>query len=132
MTRGLRIVAFCLFTISVGLCHAADAQAQAFPDKPIRFIVANSPAVGPDIVARLMGPAMSKYLGQSIVVENRPGAGTVLGYEYVAKQVPPDGYTLALVQVPDLQTLPLLTKNLPFDPLKDLPPIAGIAEVRLV
>lgn len=75
---------------------------------------------------------MSKTLGQPIVVENKPGATTIIGYEYVAKQVPADGYTIAAVLVTDLATLPVTVKDLRFDPLKDLPPVIGLAEGRFV
>jgi tripartite-type tricarboxylate transporter receptor subunit TctC len=111
---------------------ALSALAQDFPSKPIRMIVAQPPGLVPDLVARVMVPEMSKLLGQPIVVENRPGAGGITGYEYVAKQAPADGYSIAVVTVSALAGMPVLTKDLRFDPVKDLPPFSGLIQSRLV
>lgn len=116
----------CLFAIAAGA-----ASAQDFPARPIRIIVANNPGTTADLVPRVVAPEMSKVLGQPVVVENRPGADSLIGYEYVAKQ-PADGYTMASVLVPGLVTLPLTMKDLRFDPLKDLYPVADIIELKLV
>jgi tripartite-type tricarboxylate transporter receptor subunit TctC len=75
---------------------------------------------------------MPKTLGQPVVVENKPGAAEVVGYEFVAKQVPADGYTIALGTVSSLALMPVIMKELRFDPLKDLPPIIGLTEGRLI
>jgi len=111
--------------------RAADANAGDFPVKPIRLVVAQSAGVTPDVVARILAQEMSKVLGQPVVVENKPGAGGIVGYEYVAK-APADGYTLALVTVSALAGLPATTKDLRFDPVKELPPFIGLIEGRLV
>lgn len=111
---------------------SAPAGAQDFPNKPLRIIVAESPGTTTDIVARVMAPEMSRLLGQPIVIEQKLGAGSLIGLEYVAKQVPADGYTSVSVSVTSLATLPLTVKDLRFDPLKDLPPYIGLAEGRLV
>jgi len=80
--------------IAVALaCAAPAALAQAFPAKPIRLIVGFTPSGGVDINARLLGPKITEYLGQQVIIENRPGAGTNIANEYVAKSAP-DGYTL--------------------------------------
>src|SRR5258708_27309188 len=84
------------------------AGAEDFPTRPIRLIVGASPGVGTDIPARLLAREMSKILGQPIVVENKPGAAHLIAYEYVAKQVPADGYTIAFVDIPSLVLLPLM------------------------
>ncbi len=77
------------------MCAAPAALAQAYPAKPIRLIVGFTPGGGVDINARLLGPKITEYLGQQVIVENRPGAGTNIANEYVAKS-PPDGYTLLI------------------------------------
>ncbi len=124
--RVLRIA--CLCSLLLG---AAGAGAQDFPTKPIRIIVPTTPGGLGDTVPRILAPAMGKFLGQAIVIENKPGANQMIGYEYVARQVPGDGYTLVAVTVPNLVTLPATIKDLRFDPLKDLQPVIGIAEARL-
>ena len=75
-----------------------------------------------------MAPGMARILEQTIVVENKPGAEQVLAYEYVAKQAPADGYTIATVQTTSLAVLPVVEKSLRFDPLKDLPPFINVVE----
>lgn len=92
--------------------------AQNYPDKPIRLIVGYTPGGGNDIAARLIAPKLSEALGQTVVVENRPGAGTNIAQELVAKSAP-DGYTL-LLGSPALAINRSLYKKLPFDALRDL------------
>src|SRR5690606_30540647 len=77
----------------VALASSTLVAAQDYPNRPIRIVVPNTPGSGPDIVARMVGTEMSKLLGQSVIVENRPGAAQIIGYEYGAK-APADGYTL--------------------------------------
>lgn len=116
----------------LALAASAAVQAQEYPSKPVRIIVAGSPGTAPDIVARVIGQEMPKSLGQSVVIENKPGAAEVVGYEFVAKQVPADGYTIALGTVSSLALMPVVVKELRFDPLKDLPPIIGLTEGRII
>jgi tripartite-type tricarboxylate transporter receptor subunit TctC len=92
--------------------------AQNYPDKPIRLIVGYTPGGGNDIAARLIAPKLSEALGQPVIVENRPGAGTNIAQELVAKSAP-DGYTL-LLGSPALAINRSLYKKLPFDALRDL------------
>src|SRR5262249_27563192 len=99
---------------------------------PIHFIVAQSPGTVPDSVARIMGTAMQRPIGQPLVVENKPGASYAIGLEYVARQSAPDGYTIALSDIPGIAILPLTTKDLHFDPQKDLQSIITLAEGRIV
>lgn len=120
---------------SIVLCAAAFTQsaiAQDYPNKPIRFVVTYAPGVVTDIVARIVAPEMSKILGQPIIVENKPGADTVIGFEHVARQSPADGYSVVVSIIPGLASLHLMGKPLNFDPLKDLPPIIDLTDSRLV
>lgn len=114
----------------IGMCDESSVFAQNYPNKIIRIIVPNTPGSTQDILPRIMTAEMSSALGQTIIVENKPGADSRIGYEYVAKEVPADGYTIASVNVTGLASLPFTTKDLRFDPLKDLPPIVGLAESR--
>ncbi|MSP98210.1 MAG: tripartite tricarboxylate transporter substrate binding protein, partial [Betaproteobacteria bacterium] len=108
------------------------AQAQDYPFKPIRLIVADSPGASWDIVARLVAPDMFRFIGQPIVVENRPGGSYTIGLGYVANQAPPDGYTIAIAAIPGLAILPLTMKDLRFEPLKDLQSVITLVEGRIV
>jgi len=97
------------------------AIGQNFPSKPIRIIVPFTPGGGNDVYARAVGAKLSERLGQPVVVENKPGAGGNVGAELVAKS-PPDGHTLLLAQN-GLTMVPHLTRNMPFDVMKDLVPV---------
>ncbi len=114
------------------LLGGSRSYAQDFPTKPIRFIVPSTPGSSVDIVGRVMAPEMAKILGQAIVVENRPGGANLIGFEYVATQVPKDGYILAVASTNSLALLPLTVREIRFDPLKDLPPFIGVGESRLL
>ena len=113
----------------IGLTPAA---AQNFPSRPLRIIVPSTPGTSSDVVARVMAVPMSKILGQPIVVENKAGAEMTTAFEFVAKQQPADGYTLATASSTNLAMLSLNAKELRFDPLKDLPPLIGVVETYLV
>lgn len=120
---------------AVGLAFAlagAGVGAQDFPVKPIRMIVTLSPGGTTDTVARVLAEQMGKILGQPVVVDNRPGANSTIGYGFVAKQAAPDGYTIALTVMQELAYLPLIVKELRFDPRKDLPPFIGVVEGRIL
>jgi tripartite-type tricarboxylate transporter receptor subunit TctC len=103
------------------------ARAQAYPSRPVRWIVGFAPAGGNDIVARLMGQWLSERLGQSFVIENRPGAGTNIATEVVVN-APPDGYTLLLAGIPNALNASLFGK-LNFNFIRDIAPVAGIMRV---
>jgi len=109
----------------MSLVAANPAFAQSYPTRPIRFIVPFTAGTGPDILARILGEAMAKKLGQPIVVENKPGASGNIGTDLVAKAAP-DGYTI-LVTVTTFSMAPALYKPLPFDPLNDFAPIGEVA-----
>lgn len=99
--------------------------AQNYPEKPIRIIVGYTPGGGNDIAARLIAPKLSEALGQPVIVDNRPGAGTNVGQEYVAKSAP-DGYVLMLGS-PAVTINPSLYKNLSFNALRDLTGVSMFA-----
>ena len=98
-------------------------QAQSYPTKPIRLIVPYPPGGGTDFFARTIAAKLSDNLGQQVVVENRPGAATIIGAEAVAKSAP-DGYTILLGDTATFAVNPTLYKKLPYDPLKSFEPIS--------
>ena len=114
MTRQ-RTLATCM--LAAGLALSAAAPAQTYPNRPVRFIVPFAPGGGTDFMARLVAQKLGERLGQQIIVDNRAGAGGVLGSNLVAKS-PPDGYTLLLGQVSPLAISPHLEK-VPYDPVRD-------------
>src|SRR5216684_1343972 len=93
------------------------AHAQPFPSKSLRIIVPFPPGGAADVTSRLLGEHMAKGLGQSVIVENRPGAGAVIGYELAAR-APGDGHTL-LVVFPSFVINPTVKQGLKYDPLRD-------------
>ena len=105
---------------------AAHALAEEpFPNRPLRIVVPQPPGGGFDFVARVLADRLARQLGQPVVVENRPGSGTVIGTDVVAKS-PPDGYTLLLGSVSNLALNMGMYKNLPYDSLRDFEPV-GLA-----
>ena len=107
------------------------AQAEDYPTRPIRLIVPFAPGGGNDTVARLVGEALGRRLGQPVVVDNRTGAGGVVGAEAAAK-APADGYTLFLGGVGSHAINPNLHKDLPYDPIKDFTAVSLLASAPLV
>ena len=103
-----------------------DASAQAYPSRPLRILVGFAAGGPVDAVARITANRLPAYLGQSVVVENRPGADASIAMEAVAKAAP-DGHTLYLLQ-PGVAINPALYKSVPFDPIKDFAPITLIGE----
>lgn len=108
--------------------YLACAQAQPFPAKSLRLIVPFPPGGSADILARTIGQEMSKGLGQAVVVENRPGAGTAIGAAATAK-AEPDGYTLMIGTVSSHAINPSLNPKLAYDPIKDFTPISPVASI---
>ncbi len=112
-----------LATALLALVISFGAFAQSYPSKPVRLIVPSPPGGGTDFFARLVGTKMAEGLGQQVVVENRPGAATIIGAEAAAKS-PADGYTLLLGDTATLAVNPSLYRKLPYDPQKDFAPIS--------
>jgi tripartite-type tricarboxylate transporter receptor subunit TctC len=102
------------------------ALADTWPSKPIRIIVPYPPGGTSDILARALAPGITDALGQSVVVENKPGATGNLGADYVAK-AKPDGYVFLLADIGSLAISPSVSTDLPFDPVKDFAPVAMVA-----
>lgn len=109
------------------LIATAPVCSQNYPVRPVRIVVPNAPGSSPDIVARLIAQPLSERLGQQVVVENRAGAGTIIGGEVVAKS-PPDGYTL-LMGVVTLAINPALYKKIPYDAVRDFEPITQAVDL---
>lgn len=119
-------------TLAVALPFAASsAQAQAWPDKPIRIVVGFAPGGFTDVLGRLIGQKLSERLGQPVVVENKPGAAGTLGADQVAK-AKPDGYTLLLAHSNSNSVAPALYPKLPYNILADFTPIIPVANTPLL
>lgn len=114
-------MAYTLLMLALSAATAA-AHAQGYPARPIRLVVGFTPGGGVDINARLLASKLSEYFGQQVLVDNRPGAGTNIANEHVAKS-PPDGYTL-LVNTAAVAINMSLYKKLPFDTLRDFVPVS--------
>jgi tripartite-type tricarboxylate transporter receptor subunit TctC len=110
---------------------AGPARAQTFPDRPIKIIAPFTPGSPNDVVARLIAPLMASKLGQSVVIENRPGGGTAIGVK-TAMTAEPDGYTLLVSNSPTHFIAPLVNKSFSYDPLRDFVPVATIASGGLM
>lgn len=126
MTPGMRVLAAAAALLALGA-----AQAQSWPTKPVKMIVPATPGGTIDPLTRVVADALSKDLGDQFVVENRPGAQGNTGLAAVAK-ADPDGYTLGMAASSMLAINPHLYKAMPYDPLKDLAPIALVGDVQNV
>jgi tripartite-type tricarboxylate transporter receptor subunit TctC len=124
MRRTLRCIA--LAAAVLGPIAAGAAWAQGFPAKPVHMMVPFPPGGATDIIGRLVAGKMQEVWGHQVIVENKPGAGTIVGTDYVAKS-PPDGYTIGMV-VTAYVINPSLRSNMPYDTLKDL---AGVTQVSV-
>ena len=122
-----RSVALAASIVTLLGTNAAIAQA-AFPSKPVRIIVPQTPGGASDALARIIGQKLAERWGQPVVVENKPGAGGNVGTDYVAKS-PADGYTLLMSYVGTQAINGSLYKNLSYDPYKDFAPVATLATV---
>ena len=113
--------ASCAGALAIGVSACTGVHAQAYPYKPVRMIVPFPPGGGTDYTARLIGQKLSELWGQPVVIENRPGASTIIGSELVVKSAP-DGYTLLMGSV-NHTINPSLIAKLPYDTIRDFAPI---------
>ncbi len=124
------VLALCAVAVLPAMQGEALAQSGAWPNKPIRFIVPFTPGGANDLLPRIFADRMQTSLGQAVVVENRPGAGSNIGTAYVASQ-PADGYTLLLASTALVINVSFFQK-LPYDPLKSFDPITMVATIPFV
>ena len=118
---------FTLALASTGLAAFSPLlRAQAWPDKPVRWVLSQPPGSGPDNVARILADRLAKTWGQAVVIENKPGGQNTIGAQAAAR-APADGHTFYFATTAALVTNPLLFKSLPYDPAKDFVPVAFIA-----
>lgn len=109
---------------------AASAPAQDYPTKPVRIIVGYTTGGGNDLIARLIAPKMSESLGQPVIIENRPGAQSIIAAELVAKAAP-DGYTLLMGPTGPMAMNPATYSKLPYSPTRDFAPVSLIGQFPL-
>jgi tripartite-type tricarboxylate transporter receptor subunit TctC len=124
--KGRSVIA--LLGLVAAVHSTATAQPATYPTKPIRLVVPFTPGGSTDILARAIGQELSKAWGQSVIVDNVPGAGGAIGADKVAK-APADGYTLLMGHIGTLAVNPSLYPKLPYNPVKDFAPVAGVARV---
>jgi tripartite-type tricarboxylate transporter receptor subunit TctC len=115
---------------TAGAALAIPARAEAYPSKPIRFVIPVPPGGGVDILTRTIGQKLAELIGQPVIPENKPGASAVIGTELVAK-APPDGYTILMAYSAHIIN-PLLTKTVPYDPIADFTPIVHVGFIPLI
>lgn len=124
-----------MLRLILGLCaavlFAGSALAQAYPSKPIRLVVGYTPGGGNDLIARIVAAKLQEKLGQPVVVDNKPGAQSIVAAELVAKAAP-DGYTLLVAPSGPLTINPAVYARLPYDPARDFVPISLLAEFPLL
>lgn len=123
LTRRTMLAAACTLGAVALILSPATSFAQDYPSRPIKLIVPFGPGTTTDIISRVIAEALAKSLGQTVVVENRAGAGGSIGSDLVAK-APADGYTIVMGTVGTHAINATLYKKLPYDPLKDFAPIA--------
>ncbi len=118
--------------ISLMFTAAGPAAAQApYPTRSVRFIVPYPPGSGTDIVARMLGQKLAESWGQQVLVDNRPGAGAIIGVDAIAKAAP-DGYTIGIADNGPLAINPALYPKLPYNPLRDFAPITLVANLPFI
>lgn len=118
-----------LFLLALALC-AGVASAQSYPNKPLKLVTPFPPGGSADVIARLAADRLSEGLGQPVIVDNRPGAGGLVGNEFAARQ-PPDGYTLLLI-TGAYPVQGAMLKSLPFDPLRDIAMVSMLTSYPFV
>jgi tripartite-type tricarboxylate transporter receptor subunit TctC len=113
------------------LLFSTSVFSQPYPSRPIKLVVGFAPGGAADFVARTLAEPMSRALGQSIVIDNRPGAGSSIAAEYVAKSAP-DGYTFLIASPSSILVNPLLNKQSGFQPMRELVPVTKVSSSPLV
>lgn len=129
LSRPFRVASFTSFAVVLCLWGAATADAQQYPNRPVRLIVGYPPGGPADVTARLVAPYLTEALGQQIVIDNRAGAGGTLAATLTAR-AEPDGYTISIVANGEMAISPNLRK-LPYDPLKDFETVSRIGANQL-
>jgi len=128
----IRLLMLCLATAIVPLLATSRiAAAQNYPNRPVRIIVPFPPSGGPDTVARIFGNKLTEQLGQQVIVDSRPGGSGFVAVE-IAKNAPPDGYTLLLATFNIFAVLPALNPKFPYDPDKDFVALSRVASAANV
>jgi tripartite-type tricarboxylate transporter receptor subunit TctC len=127
MVRIISAVLAATFAAASGFSYAQEP----YPSKPVRIIVGYSAGGGNDIIVRVMVPELSKGLGQPVVIENKPGAQSIIAAEYVAKSAP-DGYTILMGPSGPMTINPATYSKLPYNPLRDFAPISMICSFPLI
>jgi tripartite-type tricarboxylate transporter receptor subunit TctC len=122
------LLATLLFACAASPLAAMAQTAGSFPSQPIRLVVPYPPGGSADVLSRTLGKQIAEDLGQNVIIENKPGAGTAIGSKYVAGS-PADGYTLLMGTVSSHAMTPLINANAGYDPLKDFAPVAPVAEI---
>src|SRR5262245_66099691 len=127
MRHRIRAIATAMVAcLCVGTGMGVGPAAAAYPERPIRLIVSFPPGGSSDAMSRIVQPGLERLLGQTIVIENRAGAGGMLAIDVVAK-APPDGYVIGLGGAGALGTNLALQEKMPYDPRTDVVPISGLA-----
>src|SRR5919201_6634055 len=121
----------CIGLLTSALVALSAAAQEGYPNKPIRIVIGYSAGGGNDIIVRVMTPELSKGLGQPVIVENKPGAQSIIAAEFVAKS-PPDGYTIFMGPSGPMTINPATYSKLPYDPLRDFTPISLICDFPLI
>ncbi|NMM06098.1 tripartite tricarboxylate transporter substrate binding protein [Polaromonas sp.] len=127
IVRSMLLGALLASSLSAGLAQSA---AQTYPNKPVRLIVPFAPGGFTDVVARILGLRLSAAMGQQFVVENKAGAGSIIGTDFVAKSAP-DGYTLVMVSTTHVIS-PWIYKSMPYDPIKNFTAVSKLVDSAYV
>src|SRR5471032_1993007 len=120
-----------LLALCAVLPICSPAVAQQYPSKPVRLVVGYSPGGGNDLIARIVGARLQSRLNQPVIVENKPGAQSIVAAEFVAKAAP-DGYTLLIAPSGPMTINPAVYSKLPYDPVKDFVPVTMLAEFPML
>ena len=127
---GLNSLASSILTGSLLALSTSATWAQAYPSKPVKLIVPFAPGGFTDVVARILGQKLSSTMGQQFIVENKPGAGSIIGTDFVAKAAP-DGYTLVMVSTTHVIS-PWIYKTMPYDPIKSFTVVSKLVDSAYV